>query len=300
MKLLLTAMTAACAIAAAAPAAAQYANANARGAVGISNRIANLESRLQAGIQAGLIDRTEAFSLRQELRALRRLERQYSRNGLSQQERMDLQARIRDLRADLRLADGRTGRADRWTNWDDDDDDRYSARIDRNNDGWDDRDHDRDGRWDDDVGDGRYSARIDRNNDGWDDRDYDRDGRWDDDVGDGRYSARIDRNNDGWDDRDYDRDGRWDDDVGAGQGGPYEEIQCSSRGGLGGVIDTVLGRDSCLRVGQRVSGNLGAVPYEHRGRFRDGNGVYFRSDGRVVYEVDARTNTVLRVYALER
>ena len=65
-------------------------------------------------------------------------------------------------------------------------------------------------------------------------------------------------------------------------GGPYEEVECVSRGGIGGIFDRVLGSDDCpgLRVGQRATGNLGAVPYEYRNRYRDGNGVYYRSDGR--------------------
>jgi hypothetical protein len=270
MKKVLFAMTAVCALAAAAPAAAQYGsqtNVNAGGTVGIGNRIAQLETRLQAGIQSGAVDRREAASLRLQLRHLRRLELQYSRNGFTQQERMDLQQRIRAIRQDLRLADG--GRFDR--------DNRY-------------------GSWDDD--DGRYADRIDRDRDGWDDRDYDRDGRWDDDVSDGRYADRVDRNRDGWDDRDYDRDGRWDDDVNA-QGGPYEEADgCDSRGGISGVIDSVLG-SSCLRVGARATGNLSAVPYEHRNRFRDGGGYYYRYRDGNVYQIDARTQVVARIYDVD-
>jgi hypothetical protein len=303
MKRLLFAMTALSALAAF-PAAAQYSSqssVNARGAMSFNSRIAQLETRIQAGIRSGAISRSEAVSLRRELRTLRRLERQYSVNGLTQQERADLQARLRDFRSDLRLADGRAGR-DRY-GWDDDDVDApQSARVDRNNDGWDDRDYDRDGRWDDDVQNGSQSARVDRDNDGWDDRDYDRDGRWEDDV-QGSQSARIDRNNDGWDDRDYDRDGQWEDDVYRGQGGPYEEANdaCENRGVVGGLIDSVLGRQECsLRVGQRATGNLSAVPYEYRTRFRDGNGVYYRSDGRSIYQIDARTDTVVRIYSMNR
>jgi hypothetical protein len=272
MKRVLLSMTAVTALAIAMPAAAQgYGQANAGGGIGISNRIAQLDARLSAGVQAGEINRTEAQQLRPQLRELRRLERQYSVNGLTQQERMDLQQRIRMLRQDIRIADGgRYDRDNRYGNWVDEDDDRDMARIDRNRDGWDDRDIDRDGRWDDD-----------------------------------QY-ARIDRNRDGWDDRDIDRDGRWDDDI-RGQGGPYEEAypvcdEPQQRGGLGGVIDSVLGRggSSCLSVGQRVSGNLSAVPYEYRNQYRDGGGVYYRSDGRQIYQIDARTNTVLRIYSMDR
>lgn len=239
MKILLTAMTAACALGAAAPAAAQYVNANAGGAVGIDNRIAQLETRLQAGIQAGVIDRSEAMSLRQDLRDLRRTERFYSRNGLSQQERMDLQARIREIRTDLRMADG--------------------------------------GRFDNDR---RFGYQ---------------------DYQGQRYDRYGNLSNSGL----YDRNGNQIGDVGySGQGGPYEEADsydCQARGGVGGVIDNVLGR-GCdnLRVGARVSSNLGSVPYEYRGQYRDGNGYYYRSDGRNIYQIDARTNTVLRIYGMNR
>jgi len=319
MKKLFLAMTAITALAAAAPAAAQYGNQSygAGADVGIDNRIAQLEARLQAGIQAGTIDRREAFSLRQQLLQLRRLERRYSYNGLTVQERADLQQRLRTLRQQMRAADGGLGYGrnedDRWGDtggygqsgridrnndgyddrdynrngrWDDEmSDGRY---VDRNNDGYDDRDYNRNGRWDDETSDGRY---VDRNNDGYDDRDYNRNGRWDDEMSDGRY---VDRNNDGYDDRDYNRNGRWEDDVSDGR---YR--QTDDRGIVERVIDTVTG-GATLRVGQRVSGNLSAVPYEYRGQYRDGGGVYYRSDGRAIYEIDARTDTVLRIYAMNR
>jgi hypothetical protein len=279
MKKILLAMTAIGALAVAAPATAQYgsqASVNAGGGIGITNRIAQLDARLQAGIRSGEIDRREARSLRMQIRQLTRLEAQYSANGLSRDERRDLQQRIRTLREQMRLADNNSwDRNERYGGWD--------------NDNWDD--------------DGRYADRVDRNRDGWDDRDYDRDGRWDDDVSsDGRYATRIDRNRDGWDDRDYDRDGRWDEDEVYGQGGPYEEVACETRGGIGGVLESVLGvGGNCgLRVGQRVSGNLGSVPYEYRNQYRDGNGVYYRSDGRQIYQIDARTQTVVRIYPMNR
>jgi hypothetical protein len=110
----------------------------------------------------------------------------------------------------------------------------------------------------------------------------------------------------------YDRDnrfGNWNDDGYAGQGGPYEQpydnayCDTNSRGGLGGLIEGVLGRNdnNCsLRVGSRATGNLYSVPSQYRYQFRDGNGVYYRSDGRQIYQIDARTNTVLRVYAMDR
>ncbi|HEX8224001.1 MAG TPA: hypothetical protein VF605_09315 [Allosphingosinicella sp.] len=220
MKKLLLSMAAVGAIAAAAPAAAQsgYYNNDVRagGSVGMSNQIEQLDARLSAGIQAGLIDRREARDLRMDLRQLRQLERQYSYNGLTQAERQDLRQRLRSLRQEIRVAD--------------------NGRFDRDN---------------------RFGS--------WDDRD------------------------DGY----------------AGRGGPYEPAYdttvCDTRSGIGGVIDSVLGRENCygMRVGSRATGNLYAVPSQYRYRYRDGNGVYYRSDGRAIYQIDARTNTVLRIYDVD-
>jgi hypothetical protein len=82
-----------------------------------------------------------------------------------------------------------------------------------------------------------------------------------------------------------------------GQGGPYEEVVCESRSGVGALIDSVFGRD-CFRVGQRVPSNLYAVPNEYRSMYRDNGSVYYRSDGRAVYGIDARTNTVVSIHPL--
>ncbi len=139
-----------------------------------------------------------------------------------------------------------------------------------------------------DRGGGRYARGGYRDNDYERDRDYDRDDdvdrdndydrdsdddrggyRSDDDYRDGR----IDNDRDGWDDRDRDRDGRWEDDVAT---------------------------TGMLRVGQRATANLGGVPYQYRDRYRDGGGVYYRSDGRAIYQIDARTNAVLRVDVIGR
>ena len=54
-----------------------------------------------------------------------------------------------------------------------------------------------------------------------------------------------------------------------------------------------------LRVGQRVTTGLYGIPVQYRARFRDGGGVYYRSDGRNIYQIDARTQTVLRVYDID-
>lgn len=172
MKKLLLAMTALSAIAVAAPASAQYQNQNQnrysdRGdingnfAARMDARIGDMQARIEAGVRNGSISRREASSLRQQLRDLTRLERQYRINGFTGAERSALQQRLNSLRQNVRIADGGQGRFndDRW-----DEEDRYGGR-------------DRDDWRDNGRGD-----RIDRDRDGYDDRDRDRDGRWDDDY----------------------------------------------------------------------------------------------------------------------
>jgi hypothetical protein len=217
-KLLIAlAATAATTAIAATPAAAQWGaqtNVNARAGANISNRIAQLETRLQAGIQSGEINRTEARSLRRQVRELQRLDARYSSNGLTVQERQDLQQRLRSVRQQFRLADG-GGNNGRWA---DSDDDGYQGQG-------------------------------------------------------GAYVAA------------------------------YEEVDaCDGNGSLGGLIGGIFGsrnRD-CVEVGERAPSNLGALPYELRNQFRDGNGIAYRTDGQLIYQIDVRTNTVLRVYGTRR
>ena len=154
---------------------------------------------------------------------------------------------------------------------------RYAERTGNGRYDRDDRYADRDGRW---SRDDRYGNRDDRydRNDRWEDRDdryEDRDRRWNERTG--RWEDRDDR----WDDRDR----------------RYEPQQ---RGGIAGILGSILGGNVGLRVGQRASGNLYGLPYEYRNRFRDGNGVYYRTDGRMIYQIDARTDTVVRIYAMNR
>jgi hypothetical protein len=227
MHKLIFALSAGSAIALAAPAVAQTgynqngynSTVNANVSANLQGRIAELQTRLQAGVQSGAITRSEAIPLRQQVRTLTQLERQYSRNGLTQQERMDLQQRLRNVRQQFRLADG--------------------------------------------GGNGRWADNDGYNNNG----------------------------NNGWSNNGY-----------SGQGGTYEEVtDCNSRGGglIGGVLNNVLGgqNSNCVSVGQRAPGNLSAVPYELRDQFRDANGIFYRTDGQRIYQIDARTNTVLRVYS---
>src|SRR5690349_16102152 len=114
MKKFLLAMSAIPALAVAMPAAAQV-NIYNDTSIGIRNRLSGLDQRIETGVRAGTITQAEARSLRLELRQIARLEQRYSRNGLTAEERQDLQLRIRDIRQDIRLADNRRGR------WNDDD-----------------------------------------------------------------------------------------------------------------------------------------------------------------------------------
>ncbi|HYE27766.1 MAG TPA: hypothetical protein VEA61_05980 [Allosphingosinicella sp.] len=254
MNKIFIALAATTAFAGAVPAVAQY-------GVGSGQiRSDQLQLQLQAGLRSGAISRAEAMPLRDQLTQLIRLERLYARDGVSGRERAHLQHRINRLRQGIRMAE-RSG------------DSRYGHDDDR---------YDRDDR------DDRYSGRdgYGRDNDGWDDGDSDRDGRWD-------IDARNDSNRDGWDDHDYNRDGRWDNDEG------YARDQGADRGVVGQLIDRVTGTGG-LRVGQRASADLGAVPYAYRTQYRDGANAYYRSDGRRIYQIDARTQTVVQVYAMNR
>lgn len=247
-------MAAVSALAIGAPAISQTANAN------WSNRVGNLQTQIQAGVQAGTITSAEAQPLREQYRLLNQMERQYSRDGLTRTERQDLQNRIQTLRNQIRLA----ARNDAT---------RYRAAA---------------------------STMIDVNRDGWDDRDTNRNGRLE--SAEVRYTASgfVDVNRDGWDDRDVNRDGQLDGVY--AQGGPYEAVPvCRAPTGIGGVISSVLGRtnENCtLQVGQRASANLYGVPVNLRTQYRDGSGVYYRSDGQNIYQIDARTQVVTRVIDL--
>src|SRR3712207_5893058 len=87
------------------PAAAQW-NANSNNSVTVQNRIANLESRFNAGLQAGAFTNSERSAIHRQLVELRAMERSYSYDGLSDAERRALQQRIRQVRDQLRMAGG--------------------------------------------------------------------------------------------------------------------------------------------------------------------------------------------------
>ena len=218
MQKVILAIMALPALAIAAPTAAQYYPNNQnqytnQGNANLSARIDQLRMRLQAGLQNGLITRGEAAPIRQRIRQLNQLERQYGVNGLSGPERADLQQRIRIVRQQLRIADN--GANGRYAHWDVED----------------------------------------------------------------RYNQGYQQQ------------------QGYGQGYNQGYGQPAQQGGIAGILSQVLGGGG-LQVGQRASGNLYAVPYQYQGQYRDGNGVYYRSDGRRIYQIDARSQTVVRIFSM--
>jgi hypothetical protein len=223
MNKLIATMAAVSALAIATPAAAQYGTGQAypnsgqgsyRGGnadMNMSARIDQLQMRLQAGVQNGSITRSEAMPLRQQLRQLSQLERQFSRDGIDGRERGELQRRMRDLRMAIRQADGNDQQ--RWSNYDREDG-------------------------------------------------YSRDGQWS-----GGYDDRF-------------------------QPQPQRSV-------VGGLIDSVFGGGG-LQVGQRVPSGLYGLEGGYRDQYRDGNGTFYRTDGRQIYQIDARTQTVVRVHQMRR
>ena len=135
MKKVLLSLAAVAAVSAALPAAAQpYGHAygqrgydqrgyDQRSWTPIEVRLERLHDRIQRGVQNGRLTRREAQGLRMEFRDLVQRERVYGRDGLSWQERADLEARFDRLSARIR--------------WERRDDDRRYSRDDRDDDRYD-------------------------------------------------------------------------------------------------------------------------------------------------------------------
>jgi hypothetical protein len=294
-----------------------YANANAGGGVGVQNRIANLEARFNAGLSAGVFTNSERSTIGRQLTDLRNLERSYSANGLSAAERRTLQQRIRTVRDQLRVAGG-TNWANRY-GWSDTELDTHAGAYGNVS-------YDAYGRPipNGNVAYDRYGRPVANNGTVYDQYGrpvanngavYDQYGRpvADNRVVYDRYGRPVADDN-----VVYDRNGRPISNGGYGQGGPYEPAQQSrgvggvlggvlgnvmgGGGGVGGILGSVLGNGG-LRTGDVITGAIGSVLGSAAGmgsRFRDNNNVYYRSDGQRVYEVDARSNTVLRVHPLQQ
>jgi hypothetical protein len=265
MNKLWTTMAALSALAAAAPAVGQsWSGAGAS----TQARVQQLEAWLEAGLRRGTIHRSQASRLRSQAQQLRDLEARYRIGGISSRERADLEMRIDNLDSQIRYAERWGYRAEdhRWG----DDDQRWD----------DDRRYDRDDAWD-----GRDDERdYDRAYDRWGRSDWDR-GYRRDRSDDGRLEYDPSYN------RDYDDDGEY-------RGGYYSgraDDRDRYREDYGRTD-----RGAALRVGDPAPVNFNPVPPEYRTRYRDGGGVYFGYDDGVIYEVDARTNLILRLYSLDR
>lgn len=277
MKRIFLTMAAASAFAVSAPAAAQYLRHDPYAQDGLFQSRANqIETRINEAARSGVLTSYQTAHLRDQLWQLQRLERSYSRNGLTDWERSDLRTRLADIDRQI----GGTYGGDR--------DERYD--VDHN--GYDDR-TDRDGNGYDDLldSDGNgYDDRYDRDGDGVEDRSpyfggatpgYDAYGYGDTVVG-GHYGD--DRNGYGQDD-DYsmlgdDRtSGDWD---GSDQIGAEPDV---------GPDDTGH-RVGPLRVGDVAPANLGAVPAQFRELYPDGNGVYYRYDDGQILQIQQSNNVI--------
>lgn len=95
----------------------------------------------------------------------------------------------------------------------------------------------------------------------------------------------------------YDRDDGYGADIRIGYDNRHHD---GNRGSiLDRLVDGITGNGR-LEVGQRASANLDAVPSQYRRDYRDTRNVYYRADGRTIYEIDARTHLVARVYPIDR
>lgn len=112
MKTLILATAAAIALSAGAAAAQPYGGRW----MPIEARFERLDWRIDQGVRSGQLTRNEAYRLRAQFRDIARLEARYSRNGLSNWERADLDRRFDDLSAQIRWerrdGDRRYGRND--------------------------------------------------------------------------------------------------------------------------------------------------------------------------------------------
>jgi hypothetical protein len=328
MKTLMIALAATSALAAAAPASAQYQGQHQnqrsqnQAAASFDVRINQLEQRLEAGIRSGSIDRREAASLRQQLAQLRQFERDNRRHGFNAQQQGAMQQRIAQLRNQIRTADrgsyDRHERQDLWAEYDS----RYGAPGSNPNAygaiAFDARIAQLGQRLEAGIRSGAISRRaapalrqqlaeLDRLERQTRARGLDRRQQNDMQQRIAQLRQQIRTADRGAWDRN-ERQGDWAEfdghggtDWGQTSHGRSQAAECSGRTGLGGIVESLIGgggNSTCLRVGERVSGNLYGVPQQHAERYRDGGGVYYRSDGRMIYGIDARTHTVVQVYSM--
>lgn len=274
-------------------------NANAGGAVAIETRIANLEARFDAAMRAGVLTREEQLAISTQLSQLRSLERQYARNGLTSRERRTLQQRIRNVRDQLRSSAGNA-----WARnygWSDRDLDVYVPAYGATGYTYD-----------------AYGRRVPVQTQGQA-YTYDAYGR--------RVPVQTQTQGYTYDAYGrrvpvptvtYDAYGRAIPNTGYyGQGGPYEPVYNppSNNSGIGNILSGVLGSvlgggnsgaggilgsilgNGGLRPGDIITSVIGnALSRGNDYGYQDRGDVYFRTDGQRVYEIDARTNRVIRIH----
>lgn len=104
MKTLILPLTAAMALTAGVATAQPYGygNGDRGGWMPIERRLDRLDHRIDQGVRSGQLNRREAVRLRSEFNEVVRLEARYSRNGLSNWERQDLDRRFDQLSRQIR------------------------------------------------------------------------------------------------------------------------------------------------------------------------------------------------------
>ncbi|HEX4737715.1 MAG TPA: hypothetical protein VH331_09145 [Allosphingosinicella sp.] len=297
------ALTALCAFAAATPAAAQWSG---------SVDTQSLRAQIDDGVARGNLSAEDAASLRSQLRGLDNLQRQYAQHGMSASEREDLQQRAQGLRNEIADAEGdaspqaygRNGSSN-YSRYGNNEGNGYGsggAYPNRNggngygtynNGAYGNRGYStyNNGTYaNPNYGNGAYGNPNYGNgaygNPNYGNGAYNNGAYGNPNSGNGAYVNRYgnDQYGRGDDERDdsYRNDGRDNRDDG------YDRDDSDDQGGYG------------LRVGERAGSGLYGVPNAYRTRFRDGGGVYYRYGNGNVYQIDARTGVVLRIYAIER
>jgi hypothetical protein len=258
-KLLLTLAALPAATMAVEASAQTYVNNNA--SVTIQNQIVQLQSQLDNGVRAGAVDATEARRLRQDIRQLNRLQRQYSAGGLTTVEWNALQQRVGTLNQQLQMAANGYGNQP------------YGNAYGYN--------QQQQGYY------GQQQGYYANNGNAYGNNGvaYDQYGR---PVANGYYGqggpyVPAPRSNG----------------IGNVLGGVLGNVVGGGGGGAGGILGSILGNGG-LNVGTVITSVLGSalgnVPSNYSNQYQGNGQTYFRTDGQRVYEIDARTNTVVRVH----
>lgn len=190
---------------------------------------ADLQMQIDAGVRSGAITPRELVPLRDGLRELVQLERQFGVNGIDAREQSALQVRSNALRQQIGMAQG-------------------AGNGGFGNGGF---GNERRARWEENY-DREHRAQ-------WEERYMsDRSAAWE-----GQY---------GRSDRGYDSDDRFDE---------------GNRG------DRFAGD---VRIGQRATRRMAALPDQYRGQYRDSDQVYYRYDEDRIYEISRQTGLILRLF----